>query len=242
MLRGLAHGVAQGGISTLSGGNFLTGFATGSLGSLAGSGWQSLGEFAKSGVGTVAFSAVSGGIGAELTGGNFWQGAGTGAIVAGLNHLGHQVKNKFYDAKLKKMFDVYKKSVDDFPGASDFYDSIGGPLGDWAAQSPDMFENTCAARLSKALNYGGFEIPKGTPATYLGGDGKSYFINAKAMSNYLSKSTVWGTPRSLSNYLHLKNAVFYQSDFGGGVSGHLDILYRGVPAHHIYPNPTKYWH
>ena len=242
LLRGLAHGVAQGGISAISGGDFLTGFAAGGLGSLAGSGWQSLGEFAQSGVGTVAFSAVSGGIGAELTGGNFWQGAGTGAIVAGMNHLGHMVKNKFYDAKLKKMYDVYKKTVDDFPSAQDFYDSIGGPLGDWAAKSPGEFENTCAARLSKSLNYGGFEIPKGTPATYLGGDGKSYFINAKAMSNYLSKNTVWGTPRSVSNYLHLKNAVFYQSDFGGGVTGHLDIIYRGNAAHHIYPNPTKYWH
>jgi len=95
VLRGLAHGVAQGGISELSGGNFLTGFASGGLGSVAGSGWQAWGgKFASSGVGMVAFSAVSGGIGAELTGGNFWQGAGVGAIVAGLNHLPEMIKQK----------------------------------------------------------------------------------------------------------------------------------------------------
>jgi hypothetical protein len=89
-LRGLAHGVAQGGISELSGGNFFVGFASGSLGSLAGSGWQAIGgDFAKTGISMIAFSAVSGGIGAELTGGNFWTGASTGAIIAGLNHLSH---------------------------------------------------------------------------------------------------------------------------------------------------------
>jgi len=42
-------------------------------------------------VGTVAFGALSGGIGAELSGGNFWQGAVTGGIVAGLNHSLHKM-------------------------------------------------------------------------------------------------------------------------------------------------------
>lgn len=35
--------------------------------------------------------ALSGGIGAELTGGNFWQGAVTGGVVAGLNHAMHHI-------------------------------------------------------------------------------------------------------------------------------------------------------
>lgn len=39
----------------------------------------------------VAFGALSGGIGAELTGGNFWQGAVTGGIVAGLNYVMHKL-------------------------------------------------------------------------------------------------------------------------------------------------------
>jgi hypothetical protein len=37
----------------------------------------------------VAFGAVAGGIGSELTGGNFWQGALIGGVVAGLNHTLH---------------------------------------------------------------------------------------------------------------------------------------------------------
>lgn len=42
----------------------------------------------------VAFGALSGGIGAELSGGNFWQGAVTGGIVAGLNHAMHKMEQK----------------------------------------------------------------------------------------------------------------------------------------------------
>ncbi|WKS95311.1 hypothetical protein [Riemerella columbina] len=38
--------------------------------------------------------ALSGGIGAELTDGNFWQGAITGGLVAGLNHGLHTTVNK----------------------------------------------------------------------------------------------------------------------------------------------------
>ena len=53
------------------------------------------------------------------------------------------------------------------------------------------------------------------------------------MSSYLSGSKMWGAPRPI-NSQSLRNAVFFQTGFGGGVSGHLDIIYRGVPAHEIY--------
>ena len=52
-------------------------------------------KFAQSTLGTVAFGALSGGIGAEFSGGNFWQGAVTGGIVAGLNHVAHRQVAKF---------------------------------------------------------------------------------------------------------------------------------------------------
>lgn len=42
-----------------------------------------------SAAGTVAFGAVSGGVGSSLSGGNFWEGALIGGIVAGLNHAMH---------------------------------------------------------------------------------------------------------------------------------------------------------
>lgn len=100
VLRGLAHGFSNGGISELTGGSFLQGFASGALGSLAGSGFQAWGgDFAKSAVGTVGFSAVAGGIGAELTGGEFWKGAVIGATVAGLNHVVERNQANYFEKK-----------------------------------------------------------------------------------------------------------------------------------------------
>lgn len=45
------------------------------------------------------FGSVSGGVSAELAGGNFWQGAATGLTVSALNHLMHEIS-----APLKKSF------------------------------------------------------------------------------------------------------------------------------------------
>lgn len=86
------HGFAQGSISTLGGGDFLQGFASGALGSFGAWGFgKLLPNFAGSAVGTIGFGALAGGIGAELTGGEFWKGAVTGGMVAGLNDVLHNV-------------------------------------------------------------------------------------------------------------------------------------------------------
>jgi hypothetical protein len=50
-----------------------------------------LSQFSKSAYGTILFGALSGGVGAELSGGNFWQGAIVGGVVAGLNHTMHRM-------------------------------------------------------------------------------------------------------------------------------------------------------
>lgn len=232
----LAHGVAGAGQAALFGGNAGQGFVTGfaSAGFSIGAGAAGLGA-----IGQLAAGGLSGGVSNSLAGGNFWEGFGRGLIVSGLNHIAHQA---FYDSQLKKMYNVLKKSAQDYQTADEFYESIGGDLGDWAAKSPEQFRNTCAARLSKALNYGGFEIPRGTSETYLGGDGKYYFINAKSMYNYLSNAKVWGKPVQAASISKVKNAVIFQTGFSGGTSGHLDIIYRGMPANHSYPKTTYYWH
>ena len=75
----------------MQGGKFLSGAAAGFLGHLGGAAWGEIGgKFAGSNVGGIAFGALSGGIGAEFTGGNFWTGAITGGIVAGLNGVLHE--------------------------------------------------------------------------------------------------------------------------------------------------------
>ncbi|WP_317163308.1 RHS repeat-associated core domain-containing protein [Labilibaculum euxinus] len=100
--RAAAHGLAQGGLSAMQGGSFKNGFASGAIGSLGGSVFQATAgaKFANSIGGTVGFSALSGGVGAELSGGNFWRGAGTGATIGLLNHYAHKIENDINEKKL----------------------------------------------------------------------------------------------------------------------------------------------
>ncbi len=91
----------------MQGGKFWNSFAAESISSLASSAWTGGGEgngycdgvggdFGHSGVGTIAFGTIAGGAGSYLTGGNFWEGAVTGMIVSGFNHVMHSsvIKNR----------------------------------------------------------------------------------------------------------------------------------------------------
>ncbi|AKH95793.1 VCBS repeat-containing protein [Elizabethkingia anophelis] len=87
LLQAGLHGLSQGVLGFVQGESFTQSFISGSLGSLGASAFKSLaGNFANNIGGTVLFGAIAGGIGAELSGGNFWQGATIGGIVAGFNH------------------------------------------------------------------------------------------------------------------------------------------------------------
>ncbi len=93
VVRAGAHAFTNGIISALNGGDFIQGLVSGGLGSLGGSLFQGVAgqQFASSILGTVGFSALAGGVGAELSGGDFWKGAGIGAMVGLLNHAFHHV-------------------------------------------------------------------------------------------------------------------------------------------------------
>lgn len=121
-VQAVAHGTVQGGLSEAQGGKFCSGFYSGAISSLAASAWQGGSTFettatsseefvhqgvsgflgAKGTVGTLIFGSVSGGLGAELGGGNFWQGAVTGLIVSAFNHDEHKGGEKEY---------TYKKAI-----------------------------------------------------------------------------------------------------------------------------------
>jgi hypothetical protein len=83
--RALAHGLSQSTISAFTGGDSFSSFLSAGLGSLAGSGFMST-KFGKSVEGMYVFSGFAGGVGAELAGGDFLQGASLGLMNAGLNH------------------------------------------------------------------------------------------------------------------------------------------------------------
>ncbi|QIY92709.1 type IV secretion protein Rhs [Chryseobacterium gallinarum] len=105
--QGMAHAMAQGVLSLMQGQDFTSAFTSGLLGSYGASAFSAVaGSFARSAVGTIASGAILGGVGSELTGGNFWQGAIIGGFVAGLNHAMHKMsttktlKEELVEAKL----------------------------------------------------------------------------------------------------------------------------------------------
>ena len=91
----LAHGHLGGVMSGMSGGTYGQGFLSGAIGSGIASGAGALlknaGGFIQA-AGMTSAAAVSGGIGAEIAGGNFWDGFRNGAISGGLNHAAHAIQ------------------------------------------------------------------------------------------------------------------------------------------------------
>jgi hypothetical protein len=110
MVQAGTHAISQGVMSLVqSGGSgFLSGAISGFLGHMGAEAWGAamkgvgMSQFSQSTAGMVTFGAISGGIGAELSGGNFWQGAVTGGIVAGLNSAMHKIESDLSDDDPRK--------------------------------------------------------------------------------------------------------------------------------------------
>ena len=92
----------------------------------------------------IAFGTIAGGAGAALTGGNFWQGAVTGLVVSGLNHVMHPSdRNSIFedDDQQQQGKEVTRKSlgITSKDSAETIIDKImnGMKPGDYA--SGDMF-------------------------------------------------------------------------------------------------------
>ena len=94
-----AHAIAQGTLSYMQGGNFLSGALAGAFASVAndllGNAIKNSGEYSvvRSKGFALITGAVSGGVGSVLGGGNFWMGAGQGLIVTAFNFLAHKESN-----------------------------------------------------------------------------------------------------------------------------------------------------
>jgi len=72
------------------------------------------GKFAQSFGGQAGFGALVGGTTAELTGGEFWQGAATGAMVGGLNHALNRIpidRVNMADASDQEVMDQMSKAL-----------------------------------------------------------------------------------------------------------------------------------
>jgi len=113
LIRGVAHGLTQGGMSSLQGSNFWSGFTSGMLGSWVASGYsvsgfeETIGE-----AGMLVFSSVAGGISSEINGGDFLKGASIGLVTAGFNHLQHKTEEYKFFNRLRHHYS--KGSGEDF--------------------------------------------------------------------------------------------------------------------------------
>ena len=99
------HGIAQGIIQGVSGGDFGQSFLTAAISSITAGGYGMLGGKTQTAVGQALFGTVAGGVTAELQGGNFWQGAAMGLTVSLLNHVAHEIDGpKDPPSKYKRYF------------------------------------------------------------------------------------------------------------------------------------------
>lgn len=90
-LRAGAHGLGNGLLNAVQGNNFLSGFATGAVASLAGSGAKAMGFGS---LGVVGACTVAGAEASALTGGNWMSGAMAGMSIGLFNHEGDSYLDK----------------------------------------------------------------------------------------------------------------------------------------------------
>jgi hypothetical protein len=145
-------------------------------------------------------------------------------------------------------------NYDKYPTQNAVWKAIGGSIGE--SYGPD--ENSCAARVSYGLNYGGAPIQQFSAASvnladhkYKGkaGDGKRYIVSAKQMAAYLQKN--WGKPdhrltkrediAKLVNQLGSKCAIFATPNPPRG-HGHAGVLKAGYSDPYIETElPVDVW-
>ncbi|CAA7386073.1 RHS repeat-associated core domain-containing protein [Chryseobacterium fistulae] len=218
MAQGLAHGFSQGVLSMMQGENFTHGFASAIASSYGASVFGAIApKFVNSAVGMIASGSLLGGLAAELTGGDFIQGAFTGGIVAALNHGLHLSttgsgndygdgdcptcpKNaKPGDFYTEKPFSILDKDTWGNFGKTKTYTYFGGK---WSE-----------------LKYITGDVPLGPGGTLKGGKYLVYegidalnkvkyvgITRREAMKRFLEHSNSIGTGKELLRYRTIKNA------------------------------------
>jgi RHS repeat-associated protein len=244
----VSHGTLQGGLSAIQGGNFWSGFASGSLSSVAASFWMGNGSSATnnsmSGGGrcfeglattagitnqsasTILFGSIAGGVGARLSGGNFWQGAVTGGIVSGLNHALHDggddgnfLKKRDLTFEERQLIGKNYPNKNDYPDAESVYKLVGGDLYKKYLENPSAYENTCAIRLSIAFEKSKINIG----GDYYGDKGLKYYTAATRIASAIdSRFNSYTQGYNISNYGVVLQ--YFDKSYTGQVF-HVDIVY-----------------
>ncbi|WP_223526213.1 type VI secretion system amidase effector protein Tae4 [Pseudomonas sp. BF-B-26] len=141
-------------------------------------------------------------------------------------------------------------------GSIEVYGLVGGGVEAARAEKPDAYANACALRISRAFNYGGYKIPKGTiiqnqPIYRLSGaDQLPYIMKVVDFLAFLKHN--WGEPdhtltQNNSDFINGKKGVIVMEITGwSDASGHATLWNGSVTGDdsdyhrqdsHTYDNP-----
>ncbi len=252
----LAHGVFQGGLSAATGGKFWAGFAAGALSSIAVSVWMG-GKTTESGffqendwaygvretvhagigagtgvIGTLAFGAIIGGAGSALAGGNFWQGATTGLIVSGFNHLMHgddppgkkgnkapslEKANKLYNKNknLKAIYEVNASTID-----LNFVDTTG-----WGLNEVHTVQTLYSSK--NGLVFGKLNLQ------YKGNN------QVKIMNDVYDFNLEFSNPMTFSEFISPRNIFTALGQLYAGTGTSFTFIFRGLNTINYTKPPTQ---
>ncbi|MDR0181436.1 T6SS effector amidase Tae4 family protein [Lysobacter arvi] len=122
----------------------------------------------------------------------------------------------------------YKKVGQEGYESSEVWELVGGPLAKEAQGNPN-YTNSCAARVSYALNKSGAPIPRSTPGAESGADGLYYLIRARDMNAHLHRTL--GAPDTVLRTRDELNAFWSRLRPGEvaivATTGHVAVLRHG---------------
>ena len=88
--------------------------------------------------------------------------------------------------------------------------------------------NTCAARVSMALNYSGVKIPHIPEITFSGKDGKYYFLGAANLNRWMQKTFGCSNPNTSIGEYFTANSLHYNKNQIGTNGEKLKQLLQGI--------------
>jgi hypothetical protein len=161
-----------------------------------------------------------------------------------------------YSANKLKWEDMLKNYPNTSIRTKDLYDEIGGGLPELFLSNPNSWENSCAIRMSRALNYSGVKLKKAPSSggNIKGDDGFNYWIRVKDLQKFLidflpkpSLDKVGGLG-AVNDFIGKKGIVVFDVSGWGNATGHFTLwdgghlVYPGAPEHDDPTSEYYYFH
>jgi hypothetical protein len=132
-----------------------------------------------------------------------------------------------------------KRSDPNYDTPQKLYTAIGGAVYTNGYTGPTS--NTCAARVSRALNYSGVTIPNIPGKTYQGSDGKYYFLGAENLNRWMRKTFGCANPNTAIGEYSNSNSVHYNASQIGTNGENLPTLLSGMQGIYTMVSNNASW-